>query len=902
MKTSAKYSRPQRVWLFAAGMIACVTWGARAVGNSTASQPAFASFSSAPLCFEADAGQSGGSAQFIARGTQCSVLLAPDAAEIIVGKASNQAIPVRQKSTRTVRLQLVGANPAAKIFGRDRMTATANYFIGNDPTKWRTGVPLFSRVQVDDVYPGVQVVYYASQSAELEYDFLLQPGAQPAQIQFHVEGADNVQVDASGNLVLKFDGQEIRQHQPVVYQDANGTRRQIDGYYHLNENGTVGFALGEYDHNLPLVIDPVLEFLTYIGGRNSSTAWGIVLQTNNIPAIYVAGLTLSKNLLTPVSPTNMLTTNAIIFPVAFTNVMFPNGAVTNRVFTNYQGGTGAFGDAFVASYGTNGTLNFLSYLGGRRNDGALAIAADPTNGVWLTGFTDSLNFPISNGELSNSVLFSTLTGPTNNALGISPVDAFITHLSADGSTLLFSTYFGGDEIDEGFGIAVDGSGDVFVTGVTSSTNLPIGFTNLPFNAGSPPPGVPNVFQPTNNGYFDAFVTELSPDTTLGNNNYTNTFSTFFGGTNVDYALSIALDSSNDVWITGLTYSTNFVTTNISVLTSTFLAQMANGTANSVDVETNHLFADLNSQTNAPHHNTSGRSDAFVAEFSPFGTNLLFSTLLGGTNDDIGVQIAVNQTSNNVYVTGYTLSRDFPTNVATGLTFVDEANNLGVTNSGFPHITTNVFVGAATNFISHAFVTELVPTNSNGTNFYIIGSSTSLGGNSADRGTGIGLDAAGNVYVIGSAASTNFFVNDVVILTNTTLNINGNSNTNHRGIITNYTGLGILTNNFTYVNLTSTNSTGKLRPNSLNTNDVFIAVLTPDLSDYRWSIILGGPGDNEALGMAVDPSGSAVYFVGSTTSRTNFATTNVVQRIFSHGARQQAFAGKISGLETPPGDQ
>jgi hypothetical protein len=441
-------------------------------------------------------------------------------------------------------------------------------------------------------------------------------------------------------------------------------------------------------------------------------------------------------------------------------------------------------------------------------------------------------------------------------------------VSAGGTNLLFSTYYGGQGIDEGTGIVLDPNNNVFVTGLTTSTNLPL---------------TANAFQPTNRGNFDAFITEFSPNPADFASGYTNTFSTYLGGTNTDFSLSIALDSKGDSWIAGITFSTNFVWTNTVELSNNFATTLPN------QIESIHIFDGLNSQTNSAHHNTSFRSDAFVSEFSPLGTNLLFSTLLGGSNDDAAVHITIDP-SDNVYVAGYTLSRNFPTNVATGLVFT----NIVSDTNDFPNGTTNVFVGATTNFLSHAFVTELVP----GATFpdYVIGASTTLGGNGADRATGIALDANNNVYVIGSAGSTNFFVSNVVILTNLDLNV---GNTNRHGVITNYTGLGILTNNFTYTNLTSTNFTGKVNRGGVNTNDIFIAVLAPGLTNYLRSIILGGPGDDEPNGLAVDPSGDFVYFVGATTSRTNFATTNAVQFNFPKGSRPAGFLGRISGLQPFP---
>lgn len=839
-----KYLLGARLWPAAAVALVCATAGARGAGDNTSKPVHFAQFDSAPLCFEARGGQDGAS-QFIARGAKCSVFLAPAQAEIVVGNSRQNPATGQERSMHSVRLKLVGANALAKMTGRDQLSARANYFIGNDPAQWRAGIPLFSHVQADDIYPGVQVIYYANQAGQMEYDFILQPGARPEQIRFGIEGADKVQVDTAGNLLLKIGSDEILQHPPVVYQQISGERREIPAGYHLNRDGTIGLALAGYDRSSPLTIDPVLDFLTYLGRDRVDLGWAIALDASN--NIYVTGETQSKNL---------PATNAIVF--------FEGG--TNRVFTNFQGGTGGFGDAFVASYDTTGSLRYLTYLGGRNADGALGIAADGnaapdgTEGVWLTGFTDSGNFP-----LTPDAIRTKLTGPNNNALRIFPTDAFIAHVDATGSNLLYSTFFGGSNLDEGVGIYVytNNLGSTNSLGVTNTDSVVYvtGFSNSGDLTGVTSLINGTATRQTNlAGHFDAFVTELI--------NGTNRFTTYLGGTNQDYGLSIAVDSASNSWITGLTFSTNFPTTNWEVLSSNFEADIANATTNLF--ESSHDFAGLNNQVNTRHHNTSFHSDAFVSELSPDGTNLLFSIYLGGTNDDFGSQITVDS-SDHVYVTGFTFCRDFPTNVVTGLFFPDFSNNVVA------------FPGATVNFFSHVFVTEF--TNENGTN--VIGYSTSFGGNSADRGTAIAVDANGNAYVTGSTSSTNFFHTNAVILTNS---IEEAGITNKHGVFTNFNG--IRTNNPTFADLSNTNYKARLNRFGGNSNDIFVAVLSPDGRYFSNSIILGGPGVDTPNGIAVDPAGSAVYIVGSTTSRTNFATTNAFQPFFGRGKSPNVFIGKI----------
>ena len=483
------------------GGLRCVP-GARSRRSRRPRLAAVSKVANAPLYFESNAGQFASDASFVARGAECNVLLAPTEAQILLGKSSDGG-----SAPQAVRLQLLGANSTAKIaVYRDSLPARANYFVGSDASQWRAGVPLFSKVSVDEVYPGVQVIYYANQSAQLEYDFLLQPGAAPEQIHFRVTGADSVQVDAQGNLVLKLNREEIEQHRPVAYQESHGVRTTVSASYHLNADGTVGFALGHYDRALPLTIDPVLDFLTYLGGKKLEIGQTIALDGSG--NIYVAGETLSTGL-------------KVLNPIQL--------GATN--FAKFRGGNNAFGDAFVAKYDNSGVLQFLTYLGGKNDDAARGIVYDPVGAaVWVTGFTDSTNFPLVNPVRSK------IGGEVKNARRVPPVDAFICKLDPSGTSLLFSTFFGGDSIDEGLGIAVDANGGIYVTGITSSTNLTI--------------ISPDAYQTNLSGKFDGFVTKL-----VGSGgNYTNAYTTYYGGTNDDYAISVAVDSGMNAWLTGFTFS------------------------------------------------------------------------------------------------------------------------------------------------------------------------------------------------------------------------------------------------------------------------------------------------------------------------------------------------------------
>jgi hypothetical protein len=659
------------------------------------------------------------------------------------------------------------------------------------------------------------VIYYANQSAQLEYDFLLQPGAAPEQIRFQISGADTVKVDAQGNLVLKLDSEEIRQHRPVAYQELHGIRTPVSASYRLNADGTVGFALGQYDKALPLTIDPVLDFLTYLGGKKMEIGQAIALDGSG--NIYIAGETLSTGL-------------RVLNPIQF--------GATN--FSRFRGGNNSFGDAFVAKYDNSGVLQFLTYLGGKNDDAARGIVYDPVGAaVWVTGFTDSTNFPLVNP------LRPKIGGEVKNAKRIPPVDAFICKLDPSGTSLLFSTYFGGTSIDEGLGIAQDGNGGIYVTGITSSTNLP---------------GVaPDAYQSNLSGKLDGFVTKL-----VGSDGaYSIAYTSYYGGTNDDYAVSIAVDSGMDAWLTGFTFSED----------------LPPGPSLSLPPDVNPYFPDgydfrsLNTETKPTRHNVHNpKCDAFVAELNSTGTQLLLSSYVGGSNDDFGQQITLDN-SDNVYVTGYTLSDNFPTNQPTV-----------ITSTNFVPPVTNqvVFTTPGANFISHVFVLKIVDGN--------LDRSTTFGGSLADQGRAVAVDGNGLVYVTGSVSSTNFFQRPLLV-TNSIVEKNGKIKY-----------FGILTNSPVFTDLSNTNVHTKLRHNG-NTNDVFVAVLSSDLTSYVQTMALGGERRDEANGIAVDSSGSTVYLVGTTTSFSDFSTTNAAQRHFGGGGQNNnrlsdAFVSKITIVPVP----
>lgn len=748
----------------------------------------------APLYFEANRGQVESGFQFVARGRECDVLIAPAEAVVVLGKPEEASASLAlgrfrvggqgASRARTVRFRLEGANPQATMAGLEELSGKANYFIGNDPAEWHAGIPLFPRVAVDQIYPGVRLVYYADELARLEYDFVLQPNANPGLISFRIEGVDKVEMDAAGNLVLKVDGEQMRQHAPVIYQMVHGVRKQIQGGYRLKGEAGAGFWVGKYDHNLPLVIDPALSFSAYIGGKMKDKGWGIAADTNG--NVWVAGETLSRDL----------------------------HATPGALRTNYQGGHSIFGDGFVAKFGNGTNLSYLTYLGGSGQDAAFAIAVDPATGAaFVTGYTDSANFPITNA-------FQSRLGGTNlNARRVNTIDAFVTKLNTDG-TLAYSTYLGGYKRDVGLGIAVDNLGRAYVTGYTESPNFP---TN---NSLQGPDYTYTSFRYLTNdgghnhfltGYYrtnyvgsryqgngDAFVTRFSAD------GASLEYSTFLGGTNQDIGEGIAVDANYSAYVVGMTASTNFPTLNAFANGAFYLNNL-----------TNRSFV----------------TDGFISKLSPSGDALVYSSYIGANNNDDALAVAVD-TVMNAYVTGDTFSTNFPVTL-TNLT-------------AWPSLT---------NVNSDVFVMRFNPDGT--TNYSVV-----FGGRSNDKGLGIAVDASQNAYVVGMTLSPTNFAN--------------------------------LTTNMLPLPFGFSLTNSSIR--RFGMSDAFIVELDSSGSNV-FSAYLGGAGNDQANGIAWDPSTGAAYIVGTSTS-TNFVSspslitpTNLTGSLppnFQGGRnRSDAFVGKIN---------
>jgi hypothetical protein len=751
--------RPAKINLILKSLALASVFAALPVSARTAS-----ALGDVPLFFEADS-----VSQFSARGNDSQFLISPVESQIVLRKNATE--------TATVQMRLVGANTAAQILGDGELSGKIHYFTGNNPAQWRSGVPVFSKVRVADIYPGINLVYYGNQK-RLEYDFNVAPGANPDSILIRFDGADKISVNAQAELVLKVGDGEIRQPAPVVYQMVAGVRKEISGGYKFADANTIAFAVGDYDRALPLVIDPTIAFSTYFGGTAGETAWSVALNPTD-GSIYVAGQTFSKR--------------------AFTNGPAIDPFSTDGAYqTNYNGGKYT-GDAFVAKFDSTGTiLDYLTYLGGNGDNAAYSVAVDTNGYAFVTGFTDATNFPVTNAIPGHA----TISGKEDKNIKLYPSDAFVAELDTNGSDLIYSTYLGGEGADAAYGIALDSSDNAYVTGFTYSTNFPV------VNA------IQNHLACKNSFYYNAnaFVSEIA------NGGGTLVFSTYLGGTNYEIGKSIAVDTNGFIYVTGFTTSTNFPTINYISQTFTNL------------VGTNSYLFDghlLNGSTNK----LNSASDAFVTKYFPSGGGYVYSTLLGGTNNDVGNSIAVDG-SGAAYVTGWTVSTNFPNTAGTNVI----ANHL--TNSFF--ISTNAFLTKITNGVYGT------PAG--------IAYSVVFGGNGSDVGNGVAVDTNGDAFVTGFTDSTNFPTFNAIpfkLAGSDYTNLDGSADTN-------------------LDRLPETLVKKKL----VFLTDAFVTAFNNDCSALLYSTYLGGNGNDRGNGIAIDPAGDA-FVVGQTAS-TNFPTVNAGQ--------------------------
>jgi len=549
--------------------------------------------------FESNVGQTCDSVRFLARGPGYTLFLTPTQTVLSlrpgreegrsVGNSGSSVAAVRDRRPQgssletdvtpaVLRMTLLGANPGPQVEGLDALPSTVNYFVGNDPHQWRSAIPTFGKVKYHQVYPGVDLVYYGNQR-QVEYDFLVSAHADPKRIALGFSGADRLEIDSFGDLVARLPGGTVRWHKPFAYQDTPAGRREIAAGFVMKKRQQVGFEIAAYDVGRPLIIDPQLVYSTYLGGGGSDYIGGIAVDGSG--SVYVVGDTTSLNF-----PTN----------------------------TPYQSASAGLRDVFVTKLDPSGSsLVYSTYLGGSSNEFAGGIALDSSGNAYLTGQTDSPNFPLKNAVQA-----------VNNGFS----DAFVAKLGPLGTNLVYSTYLGGNGDDGGNAIAADNSGNAYVTGVTYSRGVGI----------SPFPTTHGAFQADNGGGVgggsDAFVTKFDTNGAL-------VYSTFLGGHSSEAGNGIALDSSGNACVAGVVEDT---TSFPPALPSSDFPIL------------NAFQPNFNPGITDPF--AAGTKDGFVTKLNATGTALIFSTFLGGGFDDSAHAIAVDA-ANRVYVVGETYSTNFP---------------------------------------------------------------------------------------------------------------------------------------------------------------------------------------------------------------------------------------------------
>jgi hypothetical protein len=643
-------------------------------------------FGKIPLYFIPNRGQAHEQAKFYARTSRYTLWLTKK--ELVFDstrKGNAEAEETHSPGPRerdVVRMVFPGSNRDTGMFPLDITQYKVNYIKGNAPSTRFTDIPTSKAVLYKNIYKNIDFKVYGIEK-QIEYDWMVKPGGDPGNICFQYKNVKSTRIDKKGNLIIETHLGELTHRRPVGYQVVKGKKVDVTVEFKKIKADVYGFRVGEYNTSCELIIDPVvMAYSTYLGGSGEEYAYGLAVDSSG--SAYVTGNTLSSD--------------------------FPTG----DAYQDSSGG-GNF-DAFVTKFSPPGnSLEYSTFLGGSSDDRGLNILVDDSGKAYVVGWTESSNFPTEDAYqatygggakdvfvaiLSSSgsgLVYSTFLGgngddrgydmaldssknmyvtgrinstdfPTQNAyqgtFGGGNWDAFVTRISSSGSDLVYSTYLGGSAREIGTGIAVKGS-TAYITGRTTSTNFP----------------THNQYQGSHGGGdFDAFVTKLS------SSGSSLVYSTYLGGDDTDAAYGIAVDSSGSAYVAGDTGSTNFPTDNA--------------------YQSTHGGGDM---------------DAFVTKFSSTGTNLEYSTFLGGGEWDNSDDVTINS-AGNAHVIGHTRSSNFPVKRAYQSTY----------NGDY-----DVFV-------------SMFSTDGTGLSF-----STYLGGGDNEFGRGVALDSSGNIYAAGYTASSDF---------------------------------------------------------------------------------------------------------------------------------------------------
>ncbi len=631
---------------------------------------------------------------FVSRGNNYALFLTPSEAVVTLAASQNVSNQENKPVTSSVlHMQFLGANKSVKLSGQDDSGSKSHYYIGNDPAKWVKDVTRYGKVQYKNLYPGIDLVFYGNQN-ELEYDFIVASGVNPDIIRLGFTGADKLSVNQQGDLLIHTPAGRVLQKKPLIYQTRNNKKEFITGSYALLDKHTIGFDLGRYDPDLPLIIDPVLDYTTYVGGSDQDNGTRIAIDQKGY--IYITGYTFSTD--------------------------FPSGAVLGSNISS-----------FITKLTPDGTsVVFSLYLGGSGIDRGRDIAIGDDGNIYIIGETTSLDFP---------VLASAPQSQNNGG-----TDVFLSVLSPGGNHLHYSTYYGGSGYDSGHGLALGNNDAVYLTGETWSKDLPVTTGAFDTRCGS---GATCV---TNQNY-DAFFTVLD----VLNSNIV--YSTYLGGSADDKGHAIAVDLTTGYgYIAGQTNSSEFprqnpilpitsfsgdnldgfltvidpaLTGRSSLIYSTLIGGQKEDVVDSITLDTAgnaYIFGYTNSidfpVKNAYQAYLRGETDSFIAKINPAATtgpdSLIYATYLGGSGAELSYGVAIDQ-FNRAYIVGTTSSTDFPTVAA-----------FQTTNAGG----------------IDAFVATV------GINGDSLTYASYFGGSGDETGSGIAVASDGTTYIVGDSASTN----------------------------------------------------------------------------------------------------------------------------------------------------
>ncbi|HEX8456816.1 MAG TPA: SBBP repeat-containing protein, partial [Pyrinomonadaceae bacterium] len=902
-------------------------------------------YSKLPLSFEANRGQTDKRVNFLARGQGYSLFLTPTEAVLAlkkpIGTSADGAAsvtfeesdakgvrlkglmspPSRQVSETSLRLKLSGANSAPQVAGVEELPGTTNYFIGNDARKWTKNVESYAKVKYKDVYPGIDVVYYGNQR-QLEYDFVVAPGSDPSNIRLDFVGADQIRVDAAGQLVLRLGDEEVRQHKPFIYQEVDGMRREIAGRYTLDDARQVGFEVAPYDASRPLVIDPILVYSTYLGGLSGDNANAIAVDASG--NAYVTGAT--------------------------TSLTFPT---VNPV----QGVSGSGADIFVLKLNPTGTaFIFSTYLGGSINESANGIALDPGGNIYLTGNTNSFNFPTANApfQAAKAGGTSAFFRSTDNAQTWNPASADLTAPTVmiiaphptDPSIVLAGAITGGAAVYK----SIDGGvnwvpSNVGLQGVRQTEGLvydPVNPSNVYVGIGG---NAARVFKSVDGGIsWSETSTGLPPTGRLenlaidpnnpstlyvglvGSGNTQNDSGGVYKSTNggqswsavnnglqcsfclgrVQSVYALAVDTrTSTVYLNaseGVFKSTDGVNWAATGLNNPGTESVGDANSLAINVNTNPSTIYVSRGNDGVYKSTNGQN------FTPINNGLApaATRLMCGITFDhrtTPTTLYAGDLGNGVYKSTDDGLNWSPANLNNGRAFsviLDTKTTPG-----------RLYAGLSTGL--DAFVTRLNSTGS------LITYSTYLGGSaqgqalsSDDTGLAVAADANGNFYVTGQTSTGSFPILNALQSTPSDFSTAFLTKFNSFGASVYSTYLGGTVDSFagTFVqnagrgvtvdaggnvyvtgDTTAANfPTANPRQATLNGfRDAFVTVYNPTGTAYLFSTYLGGGGSDVGRAVAVDTS-SNILVAGDTNS-SNFPVTNALQS--ASGGGQDAFVTKYS---------